>query len=128
MAIALLLPEGLAVGALVHGGVALVGADQNPVQRAVVAAAAMVGALGDGAFDALVAVAVHNLTFFSWDGISMAPFPPIIQRFSPIIFFGRIDKREEALYNSKWKSVSFPGIITKGGTPALKRKEFCHDL
>ena len=83
----LLLPEGLAVGALVHGGVTLVGANQNPVQSAVVAAAAVVGALGDGAFDTLVAVAVHNFTFFSWDGISMALFLFLIHGFFLYHFF-----------------------------------------
>ena len=54
---ALLLPEGHAVGALFLGGIALVGAYQNALQSAVIAGAGMVGALVDGAFDALVGVA-----------------------------------------------------------------------
>ena len=36
------------------------GADQNPVQGAEVFGVAVVSALRDGAFDALVGVAVHN--------------------------------------------------------------------
>ena len=56
----LLLPEGLAVGALVLGGIALVGAHQDPVQGAVVLVLAVVCALTDGAFDALVGMTVHD--------------------------------------------------------------------
>ncbi len=58
----LLFVEGLAVGALIHGGVGFVGAHQDTVQRAVVLRAAMMLALADGAFDALVgmAVTIHN--------------------------------------------------------------------
>ena len=55
----LLLAEGLAVGALVHGGIHLMGADHNAVQRAVVLILTVMGALTDGAFDALVSIAVH---------------------------------------------------------------------
>ena len=36
------------------------GADQDPVQRAVVLPGAMVGAFGNGAFDALVGVTAHR--------------------------------------------------------------------
>ena len=57
----LLLAEGLAVGALIHGRIALVGAHQNPVQRTVVLVLAVVCALMDGAFDALVGIAVHGI-------------------------------------------------------------------
>ena len=54
----LLLAEGQAVGALVLGGVALVGAHHDPVQGAVVGALGVVGTLLDGTLDALVGV--HN--------------------------------------------------------------------
>ena len=57
---ALLSVEGLAVGALVHGGVCLVGAYQDPVQGAVVLGGAVVGALADGTLNALVCMAVHG--------------------------------------------------------------------
>ena len=70
----LLLAEGLAVGALVLGGVHLVGAHQNPVQRAVVLVFAVVCTLLDGAFNALVGVTVghdHFLLFVGF-GFSMA--------------------------------------------------------
>ena len=57
----LFLAEGHAVSALIHRGVALVGADQNAVQRTVVGIAAMMCALLDGAFDALVCIGIHSL-------------------------------------------------------------------
>ena len=56
----LLLAEGLAVSALILSGVGLVGTHQNPVQRAVVLAVAVVCAGLDGAFDTLVCMAVHK--------------------------------------------------------------------
>ena len=55
----LLLSEGLAVGALAFGGVHLVGAHQDLIQRAEVFVAAMVGALSDGALDTLVGMTIH---------------------------------------------------------------------
>ena len=55
----LLLAEGLAVGTLVHGGIHFMGAHQDAVQRAVVLGIAVIGALLDGAFDALVGMVVH---------------------------------------------------------------------
>ena len=53
------LAEGLAVGALVHGGIGLMGAYQDPVQRAVVLVFTVMGALTHGAFNALVGVTIH---------------------------------------------------------------------
>ena len=55
----LALTEGLAVGALIHGRIGLVGAHKDSIQRAVVGIAAVVCALLDGAFDALVCILVH---------------------------------------------------------------------
>ena len=60
----LLLPEGLAVGALVHGRILLMGTNQDLVQGAVVLALAVVCALLDSAFDGLVCVAVHVFSSF----------------------------------------------------------------
>ena len=60
----LLFAEGHAVGALVLRGAGLVGANQDPVQRAVVCGIAVVGALLDGALDALVCVIVHGVSSF----------------------------------------------------------------
>ena len=57
----LLLAEGLAVGALIHGGIQLVGAHQNPIQGAVIFGIAVIGTLLDGAFDALVCLAAHGV-------------------------------------------------------------------
>ena len=56
----LLSVEGHAVGALVHSGIALMGAHQNGIQGAVVLGSAVVGALIYGTFDALVGVTVHK--------------------------------------------------------------------
>ena len=59
LSLVLLFAEALAVSTLILGGVSLVGAHQNPVQRAVVLMVAVVGAGLDGTFDALVCIAVH---------------------------------------------------------------------
>jgi hypothetical protein len=55
----LLLAEGFAVGALILGGVHLVGTHQDLIQGAVVLVTAVVGALLDGALDALVGMTIH---------------------------------------------------------------------
>ena len=57
----LLLAEGLAVGTLIHSGVSLVGAHQNPLQRTVVSILAVMLALLDSALNALVCMAIHRL-------------------------------------------------------------------
>ena len=60
MVFLLLLAEAHAVGALIHCGIALVGANQNGIQRAVVLGPAVVGALIYGTLDALVGMTVHK--------------------------------------------------------------------
>ena len=70
----LFLAEGHAVGALIHGGIAFVGADHNAIQCAVIFVLAVVCALMNGAFNALVCFAVHIVSSFCCDGISMAYF------------------------------------------------------
>ena len=81
-AITLLLAEGLAVGALIHGGICLMGTNHNAVQRAVVLSIAVVCAGLDGTFDALVCMAVHIhfLLHFGF-GNSMAGLQKIIRCF-----------------------------------------------
>lgn len=59
----LLLAEGQAVGALVHGGVALMGADAHLLQGAVVLSAAVMGAVLDGAGNAFVGVHIVCSSF-----------------------------------------------------------------
>ena len=56
----LLLAEGLAVGALICSGIDFVGAHQDLVQRTVVLVTAVMGALLDGALNALVCMTVHH--------------------------------------------------------------------
>ena len=58
--LSLFLAEGLAVGALVHGRVCLMGANQDLVQRAVVLTVTVVSTGLYGALNALVCVAVHE--------------------------------------------------------------------
>ncbi len=53
--------EGHTVGALILGGIALMGTYQNPLQRAVVCFVAVVSALMNSTLDALVGIAVHDL-------------------------------------------------------------------
>ena len=76
----LLLAEGLAIRALILGGVHFVSTHQNPVQRAVVLVLAVISALLDGTLDALVGMAVHG-HFLLLNGFdpSMATGREIIQ-------------------------------------------------
>ena len=63
----LLLPERLAIGALILGGVGFVGAHQNPVQGAVILAVAVIGTLRYGAFNTLVGMIVHGYCLLCLD-------------------------------------------------------------
>ena len=75
----LLLAEGLAVGALVSGGIHLMGTHQNLVQGTVVLVAAVMGALLDGTFDTLVGMTIHRKASFEIGfGNSMGTFRKII--------------------------------------------------
>jgi hypothetical membrane protein len=95
----LLLAEGLAVGALVLGGICLVGTHQNPVQGAVILAVAMIGAGLDGAFNALVCMAVHScILLFILYGISMALIRKSIQEKTVNLAFC-----DGLCYCGKWK-------------------------
>ena len=60
----LLLAEGLAVGTLIHSGILLVSTHQDSIQGAVVFRIAVISTLLNGAFDALVCLAVHNISSF----------------------------------------------------------------
>ena len=60
----LFLAEGLAVGALVHGRILLMGAYKDAIQGAVVLGVAVIGALLDGALDALIGMTVHVFSSF----------------------------------------------------------------
>lgn len=65
LGIKLLSAEGLAVGALIHGGVFFVGTHQNAVQRAVVLRVAVIGALLYGALYAFIGMTAHCGSSFS---------------------------------------------------------------
>ena len=84
----LLSAEGFAVGALIHGGIALMGAHQNLFQGAVVLALAVVGALAHSAFHTFVGMTVHILSPpFPWFDLSMNPCEKNMRgRFLPGIF------------------------------------------
>ena len=74
------LTEGLTVSALIHSRIGLVGTHQDPVQGAIVLVIAVVSALLDGAFDALVCVVVHCVVLLFIDFYaSMFPSRKIIQ-------------------------------------------------
>ena len=60
-----LLAEGLAIGALVHSRVGLMGTHQNALQRAVIGILAVMLALLDSTLNALVCMAVHSVSSFS---------------------------------------------------------------
>ena len=57
----LFLTEGHAVGALINSRICFMSAHKNTLQRAVVGLIAVMCALMDSTFDALVCIAVHNL-------------------------------------------------------------------
>ena len=56
----LFFPERHAIGALIHGGIGLMGAYHDFVQRAVVGLIAVIGAVVNGTFNALVCFAIHS--------------------------------------------------------------------
>ena len=56
-----LLTEGLAVGALVHSGICLMGANQDPLQGAVIGILAVMGTLLNSTLNRLVCMAIHSL-------------------------------------------------------------------
>ena len=74
-AISLLLAEGLAVGALFSSGVCLVGAHQDPVQRAVIVVTAVMCTLLNGASDALVCMTAHEIFLLFFRISSLCPYP-----------------------------------------------------
>ena len=63
-----LLGKGLAVGALVHSGICLVGTHQDPVQGAVVLILTVVAALLNGTFNGLVGMTIHFLRQLHFHG------------------------------------------------------------
>ena len=56
-----LLAEGLAVGALIHSGIGLMGADQDPLQGAVIGILAVMCTLLNSTLNRLVCMAIHSL-------------------------------------------------------------------
>ena len=56
----LLFAEGLAVGALIHGGICFMGADLDAIQAAVVLGVAVISALSNGTFDTFVGMTAHT--------------------------------------------------------------------
>ena len=57
----LLLTERLAIGALIHSRICLMGAYQNPVQRAEIGILTVILALLNGTLNALVCMGIHSL-------------------------------------------------------------------
>lgn len=67
----LLLTEGLAVGALIHSGIGLVGAYLDLIQAAVILAVTVVHALGNSTGNGLICIAVHNILLLVGDAASI---------------------------------------------------------
>ena len=86
-ALFLLFAEGHAVGALILSGAGLMSTYQDPVQRAVVCGLAVVGALLDGALDALVCVVVHGVSSFFRNGDSMTRSETVMRMRANQYFF-----------------------------------------
>ena len=63
--VVLFLTERHAVRALVYSGIAFMGAHQDSLQRTEVGIAAVMRALGNGTFNALICVTVHFLILLS---------------------------------------------------------------
>ena len=61
----LLSAEGHTVRALLHCGIAFVGTNQNSFQGAIIGIAAVMCALGNGTFNALIGVTVHSQILLS---------------------------------------------------------------
>jgi hypothetical protein len=94
--VGLSLLEGFAVGTLIHHGVAFVGADHDPIQRAIVLGIAVMGAGLNGAFDALIGMAVHTYFLLCFGfGNSMPPKRQIMHCFfgpTVVSFYGKREK------------------------------------
>ena len=86
----LLLAERLAVGALIHSRILLVGTHQNPVQGAVVFGIAVVSTLLNGAFNALVCLAVHIISSFNLGSQIVCPF--VRKKYGKFFHFLAIDE------------------------------------
>ena len=120
----LLLTEGHAVSALIHGRVCLMGAYQDLVQGAVVLLVTVMGALLDSALDALVGIAVHNrFLLFCKYGTSMRGKEGIMQNQGfPIDIF------LPTLYNG-CGNLCLVTVIPKAAQPSFrKERKNCHDL
>ena len=84
----LLFAEGHAVGALIHGGIHLMGTNHDLIQGAVVLVITMVGALLDSTFDALVCMTVHRKASFDLTSpIVWTQRRELCWEFSPLLHF-----------------------------------------
>jgi hypothetical protein len=114
--------EGLAVGALLLSGVHLMGTHLDVLQRAVVSAVAMVGALLYGAADALVGVGIHiNILLFIEFKASMSQMSKLIHRFlakycilKQSVLFYRKRNEKEISYGKDCPFYSFCGFRESG--------------
>ena len=61
----LLLTEGHTVCTLIYGRIALMGTNQDAIQRAKIGIGTVVCALGNGTFNTLICVAIHRLLLLS---------------------------------------------------------------
>ena len=105
----LLLAEGHTISALILTGICLVSTNQNTIQRAIVLAAAVVGALLNSTFDALICIAVHiSIPPSSDDRLIISTLQKIKRKMCGISI-GAIDNLTLNLYNISGKC-EFSGI------------------
>jgi len=118
MFVRLLLAEGLAVGALVCGGIGLVSTDQDPLQRAVICILAVVLALLDSTLNALVCMAIHGvILLFSVMELGCPRYgKTYISLMLMIDFFSAIQ------YNISGICEFSQICIMKGGNPVFEKK------
>ena len=113
-----LLAEGLAVGALVRGGIGLVSTNQDPVQGAVVCLLAVMLALLDSALNALVCMTIHGIILlFSVMGLAC---PKTAKTY--ISYRLTIDFFFAIRYNISGICEFSQICIMKGGNPVFEKK------
>ena len=110
--------EGLAVGALVSGGVGLMGTNQDPLQGTVICILAVMGALLDSTLDTLVCMAIHSfILLFSVMGLDCPECgKTYISATLMIDFFSAIQ------YNISGICEFSQICIMKGGNPVFEKK------
>ena len=116
ISICLFLAEGLAVSALIHGGICLVGTNQNTVQAAVIFIAAMMRTLLNGAFNALICVTIHRVILLYLGDRNSISCSVCIMQTAGYFLVVTIDNCDASQYNSCGKCKFSKEVIPKAVT------------